>query len=139
VVVLVAFIAIASFVGTISGVATMIHARKLMPKTHFGPYVSIRERNVGLVVTAIGAAVWLVGIIALMVVINTPSEHEHHSTYVLMFIGLGVGLIVLTVGQALFTYSRQATYDAARYSLTGKEKPPRHPHGQSRSEPPSAP
>jgi len=43
-----------------------------------------------------------------------PSEKEHHSTEMLMFVGLGVGLVVLMIGQMLFSYSRQATSDAPR-------------------------
>jgi len=43
------------------------------------PYVNRGKRNVGLAITAIGAVVWLVGIIAMMVVINTSSDTEGQS------------------------------------------------------------
>jgi len=117
-------VSVVGLIGTIAVMATLVQARKLLPKNRFGPFVSTRRRNLGTVILGLGGLAFIIGTVAILTIAYTPSEKEHHSTYIIMFVAMGIGLLGIIVGNLIFQRSRQANVGMTRYSLTGREKPP---------------
>jgi MFS family permease len=134
VVVLVAIIVIAGAVGSISGIATMVKARKLLPRRpKFPANGDKRLRNISFVLFGLAGVAFVVAMVGLITLLNTPTEKVHHSTYVILLVGLGFTFALLLPASAL--YGKSFNYDGPRYTVTGREKPPRHPRDQRHAEP----
>ena len=123
-VVLVAVICTASAVGTIAVLATMNLGRKLIPRPKFPTNGDRRLLHISLVLYGLAAAAFVVGMVGLMTLLNTPSENVHHSTYVILLVGLG-SMFALLIPASLI-YTKSLNYDGPHYTWTGREKPPRH-------------
>ena len=122
--VLLVVIAIVVVVGTISNWATLINARKLLPKIKLGPFVSSRMRTLWIGVGVLVGLAFLVFVVGFVSLLNAPSGQVHHWTYVTIIVGLAATLVLIVVW-SLISY-RALDSDVPRYSIRGRKIQRKH-------------
>jgi hypothetical protein len=116
----VGFVVVVSLIGVISMFATMIKARRILPKNRFGPFVSRRRRNVVLAVAVLFGLSLLAMMASVINLLNTPASNYNGATF--LFLGAAFGAAVLSGMATGFTLAWASLVKPPRYPIRGERK-----------------